>query len=196
MVTSDQIEKRSTKIIETFPNHLACDQSEFVYLEKWVKRQSQGKPIDPDLLSLRTLETLILLAIVNFSYNIEESNDLFEILENKLMDWSEAMGLIRSLSDTRFNLADNSMDIEFNSVADPSQTSAIFTLKQNEFDAYLLQKFNGVKRANEIVDIVAERCGIPTDTDFEDEKQSTKLPVAATNKKPSIFTSEQSKNVI
>ena len=154
-----------------------CKETEAEYVEKWIKRQPQGKPIDSDLLALRTLETLILLSILRFQSSTDPSNDL-KSLEEKLMDWSEAAGLIRSLSDdNRFSLAaDTSMDVDFNPTADTSQTSTILNLKPCEFEIYLLEKFKGFKNIKEIIEIVGERCGIPVDSDFEDEKQPSQLP--------------------
>lgn len=163
-----------------------CDQIEGKYLEKWLNRQPKGKPIDSDLLALRTMETLILLSIINFQFSSSDSKD-FKVFEEKLSDWSEAVGLIRSLSDdNRFNLAiETSMDVDFDPSADTSQLSTIFSVKQSDFEIYLLEKFKGFKNIKEIVEIVAERCGIPLDSDFEDEKQKQipqKLPSKESSK--------------
>jgi hypothetical protein len=160
-----------------------CDQIEEEYLVKWLKRQPQSKPIDSDLLASRTMETLILLSIVNF----QSSSLDFKELEEKLSDWSEAVGLIRSLSDdNRFNLAiETSMDVDFDPTADTSQLSTIFSVKQSDFEINLLEKFKGFKNIKKIVEIVAERCGIPVDSDFEDEKQNQllqKLPTKQSSK--------------
>ena len=86
------------------------------------------------------------------------------------MDWSEAIGLIRSLSDNQLSLAAESymdIDIDFN----PSAASSFSSLKQNSFEIYLLRKFKNCKRIKEIVEIVADRCGIPVESDFECEKK-------------------------
>lgn len=169
--TADQIEsncRSSVKSPSKYDN----------FIEKWINRRPHGKPVDSDLLALRTMETLILLAISNFHINETIS---FKNLEEKLMDWSEAIGLIRSLSDEQVSLAaDASMDIDFNPTADSSQMSTIFNLNPKEFDIYLLERFKTCKRIKEIVEIVAERCGIPLDSDFEDEKKISSAGVPVT----------------
>lgn len=138
------------------------------FIRKWISRQPIGKPIDSDLLALRTMETLTLLSISNYCLFQDKEKD-FKILEEKLINLSEAIGLIRSLSDNQISLAaETSMDIDFN----PStEFSTFFDLKQNEFDIYLLEKFKNCERIKEIIEIVAERCGIPLESDFEDEKK-------------------------
>lgn len=176
--SADQIENQCKDKVNQFVKDSSIEAD---YIEKWIKRQKV--PVDSDLLALRTLETLILLSILRF-----QTKD-FKELEGKLMDWSEAVGLIRSLSDeNRFSLADTTMDVDFDSTADASQTSTILNLKPCEFEIYLLEKFKGLKHIKEIVEIVAERCGIPVDSDFEDEKPSKELIITTSSK-------EQSKHV-
>ena len=167
--TADQIETHFKKLI----SDQQCDMIQLEFLQHWMKRQSNCKPIDSDLLALRTLETLILLAIINFQ-KVPESHEAaaFQILEDKLMDWAEAAGLIRSLTDNQLALiTDTSMDIDFNP---NSESSTLFALKPNEFDIYLLEKLKakGFRKLKEIVEIVTERCGIPVDSESEE------LPVA------------------
>lgn len=178
--SADQIENQCKDKV----NRLVKDSPlEADYIEKWIKRQKV--PVDSDLLALRTLETLILLSILRFQ------NKDFKKLEEKLMDWSEAVGLIRSLSDeNRFSLAETSMDVDFDPNADASQTSTILNLKPCEFEIYLLEKFKELKNIKEIVEIVAERCGIPVESDFEDEKPSNE-PIKTTM----TSSKEQSKHV-
>ena len=179
---SDQIEAHCKELIAA----RKCEGIEREFLENWIKRQPEDKPVDSDLLSLRTLETMILSAIVHFQ-RVPEAREqaTFKILEERLIDWSEAAGLIRSLSDTPLSLAaDSSMDIDFNT---NSETSTLFALKPNEFDIYLLQKFKGMmtRKYKEIVEIVADRCGIPVDSDLEEtpkkpdqqQKQLLKEPI-------------------
>lgn len=167
--SADQIEAHFKNLISN--SERKTEESEF--LEKWIKRQPQGKPVDSDLLALRTLETLILMAIVRFQRDDpEETREpaAFKILEERLMDWSEAAGLIRSLSSDNPQsalMAETSMDVDFNPNA---ETSTLFTLNPNEFDIYLLFKFKakGFRRFKEIAEIVADRCGIPVDSDLDD----------------------------
>ena len=162
--SADQIEIQCKDKLSSF---IRKDSIEAEFIEKWIKRK-QGKPIDSDSLALRTLETLILLSILRF-----KSLKDFKLLEEKLIDWSEAVGLIRSVSnENRYSLADSSMEIDFNPTTDASQTSSILNIKPSEFEIYLLEKFKGLQNIKEIVEIVAERCGIPVESDFEDEKQS------------------------
>ena len=167
-VSADQIEAHFKKLILD----RQCETVQLEFLENWIKKQPHGKPIDSDLLALRTLETLILLAIVNFQ-RVAESQEAaaFKALKDELMDWSEAAGLIRSLSDNQLSsVADITMDLDF----DPnSESSTLFALKPTEFDIYLLEKFKGKQRGGvrmfkEIVEILADRCGIPVDSDFEE----------------------------
>lgn len=176
--SADQIENQCKDKV----NFKMTDNSiEADFIEKWIKRQKVT--VDSDLMALRTLETLILLSILRFqTKNFKE----FKELEEKLMDWSEAVGLIRSLSDeNRFSLAETSMDVDFDPTADASQTSTILNIKPCEFEIYLLEKFKGLKNIKEIVEIVTERCGIPVDSDFEDQKQA----------KLSLSSKDQSKHV-
>ena len=137
---------------------------------------------------------MILSAIAHFQ-RVPEAREqaAFKILEERLIDWSEAAGLIRSLSDTPLSLAaDSSMDIDFNL---NSETSTLFALKPNEFDIYLLQKFKGMatRKYKEIVEIVADRCGIPVDSDFEetpkkpDQQQKTTSQRARQTRKQKII---------
>lgn len=162
------------RIEEDARNSIKNNLNDF-YVRQWIKRQPQGKQVDSDLLALRIMETLIFLAITNYQI-FQSDNDSFssfKILEDKLIDWSEAIGLIRSLSDNQINLAaDLSMEVDFNPAADTSQMSTILNLKPNEFDVYLLEKFKGGRSIREIVEIVAERCGIPVDSDFEGDERS------------------------
>ena len=176
--SADQIEIQCKEKLNSL---IIKDSIETEFIEKWIKRKQRGKPIDSDLLALRTLETLILLSILRF-----KSLKDFKLLEEKLIDWSEAVGLIRSISnENRYNLADSSMEIDFNPTTDSSQTSTIFNIKPSEFEIYLIEKLKGLQNIKEIVEIVAERCGIPVESDFEDEKQS----------KQSQSNREQSKHV-
>lgn len=185
---SDQIETNCKELIAT----RKCEEIEREFLVNWIKKQPVEKPVDSDLLSLRILESLILSAIAHFQ-RVPEAREqaAFKILEERLIDWSEAAGLIRSLSDTPLSLAaDSSMDIDFNP---NSETSTLFALKPNEFDIYLLQKFKGMatRKYKEIVEIVADRCGIPVDSDFEEspkkpdqqQKQLLKEPVKHVSKR-------------
>lgn len=181
--TADQIENRCKNLISKVEE---CDNLEDSFLEKWKKRQQQrGKVTDSDTLALRIMETLILLSIVQFHLQTDEKDyiQIFKLLEERLMDWSEAVGLIRSLSDERFSLAETSMDIDFDPSADPSQTSSFLNISHTTFDIYLLEKFKGFKRIKEITEIVAERCGIPVDSDLEDEKRFAVLNSKRENQK-------------
>lgn len=130
------------------------------------------------------METFILLAILNFNNLNNKSlreqdkySDLaYKKLEEQLMDWSEGIGLIRSLSHhTTHHSLENSMDIDFNPSADHSLSSISTTFKHNEFEIYLLEKFKNFNRIKEIVEIVSERCGILLDSDEEDEKESLNI---------------------
>lgn len=164
--TADQIENYfQTNLTTRFD-----DEQEKGFHENWIKKQKElGKAIDSDILSLRTMETLILLAVVYFQ---KDSSFSFHVLETKLMDWSEGAGLLRSLTNNNSvssSLKDTSMDIEFN--PNSTETSLSFlNFSPNEFDVYLLEKFKGksFKKFKEIVDIVADRCGIPVESDSED----------------------------
>ena len=190
-LSADQIEAHFKELISAHNCGGQHIQQDFQFLEKWIKRQPSGKQIDSDLLVLRTLETLILMAIVDFQRAPEEVNEqhnLFKQLEGRLMDWSEAAGLIRSFSDNQLSLPpDTSMDIDFNP---NSETSALFALKPNEFDIYLLQKFDEkgmLRKYKEIVEIVADRCGIPIDSDFDEQQ----LPVTKVTRQKQQFLKEE-----
>ena len=127
------------------------------------------------------METFILLSILNFNSEKDNYSDLaYKKLEEQLMDWSEGIGLIRSLSHhhTTHHSLENSMDIDFNPTADHSISStstALPTLKHNDFEIYLLEKFKNFNRIKEIVETVSERCGILLDSDEEDEKESLSI---------------------
>lgn len=160
--SADQIEIQCKEKVNS---SIAKDSIEAEFIEKWIKR-NHGKQIDSDLLALRTLETLILLSILRFK-TLKD----FKLLKEKLIDWSEAVGLIRSISnENRYSLTDTSMEVDFNPTTEPSQTSTILNTKPCEFEFYLLEKFRGIQNIKEIIEIIAERCGIPVDSDFEDEK--------------------------
>lgn len=171
-ITADQIEIKCKSLLL---DKKECDLFEGSFVEKWKRKQPKDKVIDSDSLAQRTMEALILLSIVYFQ---SQPGDpvIFKQLVEKLMDWSEAVGLIRSLSDERFNLAETSMDVDFDPSADPSQTSTFLNISQSAFDVYLLEKFKGFKRIKEITEIVAERCGIPLESDFEEEKRLVPAP--------------------
>ena len=165
--TADQIEQNCKNDIQN--DNISSNK----FVQKWIDRQSKSETIDSDLLALKIMETLVLLAIAKYHLLPllpEDEEKEFKILKEKLMDWSEAIGLIRSLSDNQLSLAAESymdIDIDFN----PSAASSFSSLKQNSFEIYLLRKFKNCKRIKEIVEIVADRCGIPVESDFECEKK-------------------------
>lgn len=186
--SADQIENKCKEKVNQFKTTTVDSSIESEFIGKWIKRQKGS--IDSDLLALRTLETLILLVILKFQ--IASSEKDFKELKRKLMDWSEAVGLIRSLSDEyRFSIGETSMEIDFDRSTDAAQTSTILNMKPCDFEIYLIEKFKGLKNIKEIIEIIAERCGIPLDSDFEDEKHS-KLPSKELFKSSS---KEQSKHV-
>lgn len=164
---------------------LATNDLEFQFLTQWLHRRSSDK-LDSDILALRFLETFILLSIIHH----EKCNSgSFDAFEEKLMDWSEGVGLIRSLSDDFHISMNTTMDLDFNPLADDSHSSSMssFTFK-TEFEVYLTDKFKDFKEIKEIIEIVADRCGIPTES--EAELDSRPQPF---NKKP---MEKSSKHVI
>lgn len=182
----------------------SADNLERGFADKW-KQQQLGESA-ADRLALRFMETATLLCIAHYWLKIlltraaartedafsdtsctDASSEIahYELLERRLMDLSEGMGLIRALLDDRDPDMDSSMDID--SFVD---APAPAINKHGRFEAYLLSKFRAVPRISDIVELVAERCGMPLDTDEET------LVHVVTNETPTEAKSRNRGNVL
>lgn len=170
---------------------------ELEYFDNWSKKKSNtfAAAEDPDLLSLRFMETLILLKLCHFHLNFYFfSLDEFESLKMYIMDLSEGIGLIKSLNENLAptGIADKSMDIDFdtsNITASSSETAT-----RSDFEKYLFEKLNHIPRFKEIIEIIAERCGFPYEDDTEQDIVQKTMETTKMTKLKASFTTKDSKS--
>jgi hypothetical protein len=172
--TSDDIEARCKALIYQTSNDASCEEElESKFLNRWISARKSSE-LNSDLLVVRVLETFILLSIIHYQKCVHNPI-IYKELEARLMDWSEGIGLIQSLSDN-LNTMD-SMDLDFNPLSDSSISSSAFTFTNYpEFNNYILEKFRNFNQIRGIVEIIADRCGVPVESDFETENQKPPQP--------------------
>lgn len=158
-------------------------ENEQIFLQKW-KATNADNP-DPDVLALRVLETTLLLKLAHCSclhaQSLQEESQFSSSQDclsfDELIDLSEGIGLLRALQPT-FHADDTLMDIDLDEDL-ASNTTSLSTSSSSgdsqnrssrtEFEKYLLERFTHLPRIKEIIELVAERCGFPFDSDDEFE---------------------------
>lgn len=181
------------------------DSPEADFIAKYREKQT-----DPDVLALRVLETTLLLKLSYYTYLYAQSQQEdtsfvsnFAIPEDELMELSEAIGLLRALQptlDAETTLMDIDLDEELANISTSSMASNIssssFSLPsvqsrppKTEFERYLLEKFTRLPSIKHIIELIAERCGFPFDSEDEDEldqrDRDQSIFAAASSEKPS-----------
>jgi hypothetical protein len=146
------------------------------FLERW--KISHADNLDSDILALRVLETTLLLKLACFSCMFAQSQQEDSLFSSStvslsfddLMELSEGIGLLRALQPTS-NADETLMDIDFEGDVDNISTSSTSDSQsrptKTEFEKYILERFTQLPRIKEIIELVAERCGFPFDSDDE-----------------------------
>ena len=164
------------------------------FLERW--KLAHAESLDSDILALRVLETTLLLKLACFSCLFAQSQQEDSIFSSnsvslsfeELMELSEGIGLLRALQPAQ-NADDTLMDIDLDDDPNNLSTSSTSDLQsrppKTEFEKYLIERFTQLPRIKEIIELVAERCGFPFDSDDE-------LDFDQKDRDRSIFNSEAS----
>lgn len=201
-LSADEIEAHSHKLLtkSSLPHS-----PEYELIAKYRERQS-----DPDVLALRVMETTLLLKLAYYTYLYAQSQQedatfstSFTVPEDELVELSEAIGLLRALQpspDGETTLMDIDLDEELANISTSSMacniSSSSFSLPpvqsrppKTEFERYLLEKFTRLPSIKHIIELIAERCGFPFDSEDEDEldqrDRDQSIFSAASSEKPS-----------
>ncbi len=146
------------------------------FLNKW--KLAHADNLDADVLSLRVLETTLLLKLACFSCSYAQSQQeeaqfystAVSLSFEELMELSEGIGLLRALQPVT-NAEDTTMDIDLDDDILNRSTSSVSDSStrptKTEFEKYLLERFTLLPRIKEIIELVAERCGFSFDSDDE-----------------------------